>query len=209
MMPSLSTRSFAEMIDKPAFDQIKILHEQKYPKSSPQMFKIPYYSKALTAIRTFYRNKNSLQALSQAVNDIQLNVRQVSKRKNLLRVIDSFRKNPIAKKKFNVKPRKTLTYSKGGVDIRLTFDLNVVESNQTKFIYFNFRNVPIVQELAKKTIEISHYILEQNGLAISIKDIEFIDLPSGKIFHVKSRRKRTIDQFNSNISIVNTLWNTI
>ena len=41
-MPRISVRSFAEMLSLPAYEQLRVLYEQKYPKKEPQTFKIPY-----------------------------------------------------------------------------------------------------------------------------------------------------------------------
>jgi hypothetical protein len=46
-MPELTVRSFAELVHLPAYEQSRILYEQKYPRQAPQTFKSPYYAVAL------------------------------------------------------------------------------------------------------------------------------------------------------------------
>ena len=40
--PSLSVRAIGEMIGLPAYQQSRILHDQKHPRQQPQKFRVPY-----------------------------------------------------------------------------------------------------------------------------------------------------------------------
>jgi hypothetical protein len=208
-MPSLSVRSFAEMLDKPIYEQIRILHEQKYPSKEPQMFKIPYYGKSITAIRKFYKAENDFKILDEALKDIDSTAKPESKKLQNTRVIKAFSKNKVSQRKLIIKPSPKLNFTQGDVEIRLSFDLSADEKKETRMMFFNLRNAEITEEIAKKTLEISHFILNENKIPTSTKSLELIDLYSGKVYLLSKTRKRTIDLMKSNMKIITTLWPSI
>ncbi len=46
--PRLSARNAAKFVRLPAVEQMKLLHDQKYPRQEPQIFKQPFYAPRLT-----------------------------------------------------------------------------------------------------------------------------------------------------------------
>ena len=48
--PRLSVRAAAKFVGLPAVEQMKLLHDQKYPRQTPQVFMQPYYSPAISGI---------------------------------------------------------------------------------------------------------------------------------------------------------------
>lgn len=208
-MPNLTVRSFAEMISLPAYQQSRILLEQKYPKKEPQVFKIPYYSESLSAIRKFYSNNNDKAVLSNAINHFQKSIKLDTKRNNNIRVISSFSKNSVSKRKLQIQPNRRYKMELGKVIIKLSFDLTVLEGKIKKFILVNFRNAPLDNEFARLSLELSQHIMKTNGVIIELKNLEFIDLFSDKKFCFAKSRKTTVTKLNQNVSIIEALWNTI
>src|SRR5690242_5761183 len=91
--PKLSARSLAEIVRRPAGERTRILRQQKYPKQVPQKFQTPYYAKALTAIRDFYREGNDAAVLRAARRAFE-GISQEARRENNKRVIDNFEGMP-------------------------------------------------------------------------------------------------------------------
>jgi hypothetical protein len=54
------------MLRLPAYEQSRLLYDQKYPKQQPQSFRTPYYQRALSGIREYYREANDGKILSAA-----------------------------------------------------------------------------------------------------------------------------------------------
>ena len=208
-MPNLTVRSFAELLSLPAYQQSRILLEQKYPKKEPQVFKIPYYSESLSAIRNYYLQGNNRDVLSAAINDIQNSTKLKPKKENNIRVISSFSNGTISERNFKILTNSRYKLVLGNVTIKLNFDITVEEEKVKKYILFNFRNVLLDDKTARLTLELSNYILKENGINVALKNIEFIDLYTDKIFNFKKIRKSTINKLNQNISIIEALWSTI
>lgn len=208
-MPVLTVRSFAEMIGLSAYQQQRVLLEQKYPKQTPQVFKIPFYSTSLKTIKSFYTSKNDHRILSIAISEIQKSSSILAKKENNIRVISTFAKSSQAKRKFKVLANQRYKVTLGTVNIKLSFDLTVDDSKNDKYLFYNFRNTPVDSELAKLSLEFAHYILKANGVITELKNLEFIDLVSNKVYILNKARKTSITKLKQNISIIEALWNTI
>ncbi|WP_266157246.1 hypothetical protein [Dyella silvatica] len=59
------------------------------------------------------------------------------------------------------------------------------------------------------TLEIAHWLLEQNGIDIAPRQIEFIDLFSGRLYTIKRRREKTIKLLDENARLIQSLWPSI
>lgn len=208
-MPSLSVRSFSELLNLPAYEQARILHEQKYPKSGPSAFKIPYYAKSLSAIRSFYKSDNDIKVLRVFIRDINYVVKPDSKKKHNLRVLESFESGVQFDRKLVLKSNKKYYVNISDVEIRLYFDIKAEEDGTEKMIFYNFRNAEISDNLARITLEISNFILIENGYKIPFRNLEFVDLFTNKVYGYSKVRKRTLNLMKSNIDIIEALWSTI
>jgi hypothetical protein len=207
-MPSLTVRSMAELLRLPAYQQQRILAEQKYPKQQPQSFRTPYYQPALTAFREYYRRNNDAAALDAAVGGLQ-KIKVDSRRANNLRVIESFKDSLIAKRSLIPTSNRRYDFGLGDVILKLSTDMQASQGDEDRFIYFNCRNAPIDAETARLTLEIASLVLEANNIEFAISDIEFIDLKAGKLHKVSKRRSATTKLVNANAKIIATLWPTL
>jgi len=121
-MPSLTIRSFAELLNLPAHAQARILTEQKYPKQGPQSFKTPYHQQALSGIRSFYRTGNDSGQLALAASRIEA-FKQEAKRDNNLRILSSFAQSGLATRKIQLSGAKHLKFTSQDVVLRVSPDL--------------------------------------------------------------------------------------
>lgn len=206
--PHLTVRSMADMLRLPAHAQSRILSEQKNPKTAPNSFKTPYYAKALAGLRQYYEASNDLRALTAARSKIE-GIGQQSKRQNNLRVLDKFQAHPIASRAFVPGANTRHTALVGSVLVKLSPDLQCQEDGKPRIIYFHSRGEKLDDEVARTTIEIAHWVLEENGIALDVTQIEFADLFSGKIHQTKKRRSQTIKQMKENARIIEVLWPTL
>ena len=126
-MPDLTVRSFAELISLPAYEQIRILHEQKYPRQVPQAFKIPYYKPVLNTIKEYFRNNNDSNIIRGAIIDFDSTIRLESKRNHNKRVLNSFSNSFQATRSLIINSQKRYYFDIGNFRLRLSFDLNVTE----------------------------------------------------------------------------------
>jgi len=208
-MPSLSVRAFAEMLNLPAYEQQRILIEQKYPRQEPQAFKIPYYQPALRGLRAYYNSGNSHSELTNARSRVRT-LKLDSRIQHNLRVINAFARSRQAQRPLQLEPQSIITVNAAvNVDLRLKFDLFAQERNSPKRIFYNFRNVPIDPGIARLTLEVSHWVLDQNHTPIAFNALEYVDLESGNTIRVNRIGARTIRMIAANAKIISTLWPTL
>jgi hypothetical protein len=207
-MPRLTVRSMAEMLTLPAYEQLRILHDQKYPKQQPQVFRAPYYAPALTGIREFHRLNNSPASIENAkiaLNGISLATRRANNR----RVLDSFESSNQFTRQLLPKSNSRMELALGSVQLKLSTDLRADDGKGERFIYYNCRAAALNPEIAKLTLEIAHWVLEENGIDIAPQNVEYIDLAQGKIYRGSKRRPTTLKRVKSNVKIIDTLWPTV
>jgi len=209
--PSLTVRSFAEMLPLPALEQTKILALQKYPDEEPARPRVPYYGDAKSTIRRYFRSCNDQSVVEEALSHLAARDKPTAKARaeHNSRVLDAFLQSPEARRQLVVHPFGTRYQRVHGVDLRLTFDLVADERGRVKFKYYNFRIDEMDDELARTTLELSSHILEQQGVPHRMSDLELYDFETGKLHRHSRRRKRTIARAKRHAELVETLWPTI
>lgn len=209
-MPVMSARSFAEMINLPMYEQARILFEQKYPKSEPNIFKVPYYKPALDTIKKFYRSNRNGQVLSRALTDMRYKIRNQTRLRHNTRVIQAFRKS--AQSRRNLSLTKQIRLSSRlipNVTLKLYFDIEAVDKNIAVYIFYNFRDAPIDAKVAKDTIKIAYWILYNYNAKSHIKQIEYIDLRNNQVYTVRRPSIIGNRRMVRYAQIVNSVWRTI
>lgn len=207
--PRLTVRAFAELLALPAYAQLRILQEQKYPRNEPQSFKLPYYAPALTAIREYYRLQNDTRVLAAARNDFTA-IKLPSKRANNVRVLDQFEHSKESVRSLTPHPLFSKTATIGNTTLSLKFDLVAEEAKKPRLILYNCRQSAIDSEIARMTLELSHWVLEQHGTGTDIRRLQLIDLPANARAHTQAtRRPSTIRKAQQNARVVEALWDTL
>lgn len=208
-MPRLSVRALAEMLTLPAYEQLRILYEQKYPRQQPQSFKVPYYQPALRGIRAYYRSGNNSAELTAARATARALFLSSRARHNL-RVIDSFARSHEARRSLSIQAQpNVIVQVASNLDLRSQFDVCALEAGNPKSLLYNFRSVPMDQDIAKTTLIVAHWILERNGTPIRYSALEYIDLQSGNVYRINRTPARTARLIVTNARIISTLWPTI
>jgi len=206
--PSLSVRAFAELIRLPAYEQLRVLHDQKYPRSEPQSFKIPFYQPALKGIRDYYRSGNKLTALV-AARAAATAVGLETRRAHNVRVIDQFEKSKQAKRRLQPKPSPRCSILLAGVEIRLRFDLVALEGSAVRQIFYNLRNAAVDEETSRTTLELAAHVLHMSGTLASIRHLEYVDINDCHSRSIGRIRSPTIKNVQANAKLIKTLWPTV
>jgi hypothetical protein len=198
--PRLSARNAAKFLSLNALEQKRLLEAQKYPLQTP---KIIYYAPPIAGIRGFLESGPS--ALAGAYAQIQ-SIRVASRRMHCLRVLKQFVDSDHAKR--GLKPVTSHRYSAHlhDLELRLSPDLWAMEGDEERVIYFNANLTPQDAEQARKTLEIAHWLLEQNHLSIKPEQIEFIDLGTGALHKFKKPRAKTMKDLAENAKLIGDLW---
>lgn len=204
--PRLSARSAAKFMHLGMLEQARLLHDQKFPQQTPQVFKQPYYGPPIAGIRSFLETGPS--ALADARAQIQ-KIKVPSRRMHCTRVLEQFVQSDHAKRGLKPLPIKRLMAEIGELELRLSPDLYATEADEERIIFFNANVLPTDVELAKKTLDIAHWIVEQNGLEVRPDQFEYIDLSTGILHKIKSRRTKTIKTLEEYAKIIGSLWATI
>jgi hypothetical protein len=84
-----------------------------------------------------------------------------------------------------------------------------LEDNEERFIYYNCRNARMDPDLARVTLEIGYWLLEENGIETAPSDLELVDLRTGRLYRGRAPRSRTMAKVRSNIRIIEAIWPTI
>ena len=208
-MPSLSVRAFAELIGLPAYEYARILYEQKYPKQQPQVFRMPFYAPALSAIRNYYRAGNDLTVLAAARQAIGQQVKLDTRRESNIRVLKSFEHSRQARRKLQVttNPKRVATVRQ--VELRLGLDMSAIDKGQPRPVYYNCRTTTLDKDLAHTTLDLAHWVLEENRIALPGKALEYVDLIDGRVHHIQKRRSKTIKRLREVARVIEALWPTI
>lgn len=207
-MPHLTVKAAAELMQLPAYEQVRILVEQKYPKSGAAVFRAPFYAPALIGITEYYRSNNDRMALVQAKAKLK-STKLPAKRVHNERVITSFESGQQAKRTMQPVSRLRLAAHVGTVEFRLSLDLLAHENGKAKFIYYNMRNAVANAEIAKATIDIAHWLLDSAGAAVPVAQIEYVDFAGDKVYRLRARRDATIKKLRSNARLIEAIWPTL
>ncbi len=207
-MPTLSVRAFAELIGLPAYEYVRILYEQKYPKQQPQIFRTPFYLPALSAIRNYYRAGNDLAVLvaaRQGISQLKLDTRRESN----MRVLKSFERSRQARRRLQVvaNPRRVACIRQ--VELRLGLDMSALDKGEPRPVYYNCRSATLDDDLAHTTLDLAHWVLEENGVALPAKALEYVDLTDGRVHHIQKRRSKTLKRLREVARVIDALWPTI
>lgn len=207
-MPSLTIRSFAELLNLPAHVQARLLTEQKYPKQGPPAFKTPYYQKASLGIRAYYKAGNDLAQITIAKAGIE-GLKQDAKRDNNLRVLGSFVASGLAKRALQVGKATHLSMQWQDVQLRFSPDLHGNENGAERLMLLNYRAQPLDPDLARTTLELAHWALEYAGSPKTFKQLEYVDLFTNQSFTISKRRTTTVSAAEQNLKIIQAIWPTL
>jgi hypothetical protein len=206
--PRLTVNALAEMLRMPAYDQVRVLYDQKYPKQQPQSFRTPYYQAAVTGIREYFRSGNDSRSITSARNDLQ-SIGNATRRAQNLRVLDQFENSSLVKQELQLLPNTRYSAKIDSLEIRLSPDIQAMEDGELAMLYFNCRTAPVPDDIASFTVEIANWVLEQNEVEIEFDHVQVIDLITGQTHKRKRGRPTTLKTLKSNARIIATLWPSV
>ncbi len=206
--PSLTARACAELLRLPAYEQLRILQEQKYPTQTPQLFRTPFYAPALRGIRGYYELGNDAAVLHDARRGLEA-IRLDARRRSNARVLDAFEAGAEFSRRLTPLPNPRLAVNVGGLQIRLSLDLVARDADANRRIYYNCRAAAMDAETARTTLEIAHWVIEETGTTLDPTWLEFVDLAGRRRYRGGPRRATTIRRVRQNARVIDALWRTI
>jgi hypothetical protein len=208
-MPRLTVRALAELMQIPGYEQYRVLYDQKYPRSGPNVFRTPYYAPALRGIRAYYDDGNSDSAIAAAISGLA-SLGNVTRRAQNERVLTSFVNSLQADRTLTRVGNPRFETSIGNTDLHISFDLVAEEDGSTKRILYNMRVMPVGEDLARTALEIAHWLLRACGVDAPMDALEYVDLAEGGLCYSFNRvRRPTIRRAEQTLRVVETLWPTI
>jgi hypothetical protein len=207
-MPGLTIKALAEFAERPIADQMRILAEQKRPAAGAAQFKSHYYQPTRNAIRLHHHRGNNPAVIQNAIQRVQSGPGPDHKRTHNIRAMQAFRGNQtISGRVLITAAPQTYSITAHGVDVRLHPDLEAVDGGSTKYILFNYTMAPIEAELARRTLELMYWLLDDAGASLSPIDCEMICLESGTIYtNNRAPRATVIRNAQNNLRAINQLW---
>jgi hypothetical protein len=206
--PRLTVKSIADILRAPASNPSKVLHDQKYPDEDPQKFRTPYYQGVIAGIRRYYANSNNRSVLTVLRNKL-LTIANKARRDNNLRVLDSFLASKHAQRRFVLAPNRRYSATVGGVEISLSADMQAMEAGVLKVIYFNCRATAVDQETASLIVELAHWVLQENGVQVTPRQIEVMDISNGRSLGTSSQRQSTMTALAGRAAAILSLWDKL
>lgn len=97
----------------------------------------------------------------------------------------------------------------GPVEIRLAADLLAYEDGHPLVIYYNCRSAKLDAGVARTALEIGHYVLEENGVVLPLRQIQYVDFMDGQRHSWPRPRKTTVTKLEKNATVIEVLWNSI
>ncbi len=209
-MPELTARSFAEMMHMPAYEQQRILYEQKYPRQTPTVFRLPFYRPVLDTIKLYYGSGNNPATINAWINTTAQSLNPQARRVNNIRVASTFLSSSQATRTIHIS-RSITRYSATtqGVDLKLTFDVYGNENNRDIYLLYNCRNAAIDSIIARDTLQIAYWVMLQNGFQGRIQQLQYIDLIGNTVHSARQLTNTLQRNMNNNASLVATIWNSI
>jgi hypothetical protein len=58
-------------------------------------------------------------------------------------------------------------------------------------------------------LELSHWLLKQNGIVVPIRRLQYVDLSGSKVYSTSRSRPSTISRARKTAAIINTIWPTL
>lgn len=203
--PRINTKALAEMLRLPAYSQLTILQDQKYPKKGPNAIRTPFYSPAMNGIREFYRQDNDRAALIEA-RQAAAQSKLLAKQNSNVRVLDAFERGAQHNRKLQPVANTRLSVKIRSVEIRLSADMRAQDSKGPRLFFYNLRNAPLQATIATDALEIAHWILEENGQALPPGTVEYVDLHAQKAYKLSSTHKSVINLVKKNVLVIESLW---
>lgn len=200
----------ASMMQMPAYEQIRILTEQKHPKLGAAPYRGSYYAQARAGIRSHYAHQRSPLAIADYRRRIRASNTLPHCKANNLRILESFANSPEAGRNLILGPRPGLikrVLGSLGIELRLRFDIEADENGRQKHIFYNVLTAPIDEETARMTLELAYWALNDKG--ISMRDLEYVDLVNGCTFKWPRLRKSTLTKVLANEKWISTVWPTL
>lgn len=202
----LSDRNAARFLRLPARKQMRFLHDQKYPRGAPQNFKQPFYAPAISGIREVL--KRGFPGIVEARAKLQ-RISQEARRNNLTRVLDAFVASPHVKRSLTLATAHRYYAQIRNLELRFSPHLVAMEGNELRYLYFHEKAKECDPEEARLTIEFGYWILLQNGLDVSPKQLEVIDLFTGTLYSGQEPRTETLRNLEEMARLITSLWPTI
>lgn len=185
---------------------MRFLHDQKYPKGTPQVFMQPYYAKAIAGIRDVM--KRGFPGIIDARAKLQ-GIAQETRRNNSMRVLDSFVASPHAKRKLKVISGHRYQAHVRTLEIRFSPHVVAMDGAEVRYIYFHEKGMQCDSEEARLTLEFGYWVLKQNGVDVKPHQFELIDLFSGKYFQGQPMRPATLKMLDELAQHIEGQWPTI
>ncbi len=208
-MPDMTVRALAELIHLPMYEHLRILAEQKYPRQTPAVFRVPFYGPTLNATRMYYRSGNDPAVIDAAIQEIRASGAVPQKVEHNVAILQIFRRSAQRQRALALAPAPNYAVDLSGLGLRFRPDIVAVERDRTKYLIYNLRIVEPTLEVAKTTLELGYYVLHANGVQCQPADMEFISLRSGHVVRTRRIRAATLRRARQSARAILQLWPTV
>ena len=136
-------------------------------------------------------------------------IRLDSRRRHVERVLDSFQRGSQHSRQLQPQSAPRFSAVMDPVRLRLSADLVAQEGTPLRYIYYNWRIAPVDEETARTTLELAHWLLEENGEVLAPAALEYVDLTANRVFRGRTRRAITLRHARASARAINALWRDI
>ncbi|MBS1494581.1 MAG: hypothetical protein JST55_13795 [Bacteroidetes bacterium] len=208
----ISAKGIAKFMNSTGSQQLKILHDYKYPNPEGNAM-ASYYAIALNVIKAYHRNDNDEDLIRKEISNLKVEKDSESNKSRIIKLRSNISLLESYKVHFKEKRYRILTMLSSrveieGVSLSITSDMHAFEKSSEKFIKYICNKK--TSELELKII--SQVILESMELSkvnIPSNNIELIDIHRGTIYKLARNRTRLRNDLVAACKIINILWDQI
>ncbi len=146
-----------------------------------------------------------LTAARLAIGQLRLDTRRESN----LRVLRAFERSRQARRRLQVGANPKRVASVRQVELRLGLDMSAIDKGNARPVYYNCRTEALDSDLAHTTLDLAHWVLEENGILLPANALEYVDLTGGRVHHIHKRRTKTLKRLREVARVIEALWPTI
>ena len=93
--------------------------------------------------------------------------------------------------------------------LHLRFDIAAVEGCRPRRILYNLNCDPIERQIARLTLQLAFWVIEQAHGGLPIEALEYVDLCNVKIYHVTRIAPTTKRIMSTTTKVITALWASI
>jgi hypothetical protein len=213
-MIQITVKGLAKFMTSTPAQQRKVVQDFKYPKQDESAAQQKYYKEARTVITAYHKAGRQPEWLLQRALHLQGLAQQVPNRRTRTRLNHNARAvrayhQFFRKKQYEVLDRESLHFDSGGVRVKVTPDLRVIENQSEKIIKLEFSVGEPADYLVKIVSQVMYESANRPGAVIPSGSVLYCDVPRGMTYKGARARTRMLGNIRASCETIENIWEAI